>query len=160
MTAPTTPSTSWADIAARGVVQEFTVCEDEEHRTPYCEQPEHTGTASEEQGALFPSEGRYDPFDDHVQVDVTMKAAQHTNEAPSLLARLVLATASNAMVHMTNGGAAMDERRDLATPQVQAKQQESREISQTDLEEQESGSVERELGALMEGRPHAISNAQ
>jgi hypothetical protein len=64
------------------------------------------------------------------------------------------------MLNMENGGAVTEERRDVATPQVQEKQQESLEVSQTDLEDEESEAGERELGALMEGSPQVISDAE
>jgi hypothetical protein len=61
---------------------------------------------------------------------------------------------------MQNGETVMKEGRDVAMAQVQeAKQQEFREITQMDLEDQESGAGE-ELGLLMEGSPQAISEAE
>jgi hypothetical protein len=56
-------------------------------RVPYSEhseQPEYTATASEEQHALLPLEGRSGSFNDHEQVDINMKAAQYSSEIPSI----------------------------------------------------------------------------
>jgi hypothetical protein len=110
---PTTTSIYWADIAARGVAQPFQVCEDEEGRVPYSEQPEHTATASEEQDALLPLEGRSGPFDDHEQVDIAMKAAQDRSEVLSIPTHLVLDPPANA--NMEDGGTIL-ERGDVAVP--------------------------------------------
>jgi hypothetical protein len=75
-----------------------------------------------------------------------MKEAQHSSETPSIPAHLVLASAANATVHMEDGEAVTEERRVVAMPQVQqAKQQESREVIQTDLEGQVSGAGAKEL---------------
>jgi hypothetical protein len=63
------------------------VCEEKEDRVPYSEQPGYTNTVSEEQDSVLSLEGS---FDDHVQVHVTMKAAKHSSETPSILAHLVL----------------------------------------------------------------------
>jgi hypothetical protein len=90
-----------------------------------------------------------------------MKAAQRSSETPYIPLYLVLAPAANAVVDMGNGEAVMEKRRDVPVPQVQqAKQQESREVTQADLEDQEIGTGEEELGVLMEGSPQAISDAE
>jgi hypothetical protein len=70
-----------------------------------------------------------------MQVDVTMTAAKHNSEIPSIPAHLDLVPATNAVSHMEDGEAALEGRRDVAVPRVQqVKQQESRDVTQTDLE--------------------------
>jgi hypothetical protein len=62
---------------------------------------------------------------------------------------------------MEGGEVEMERGRDVAVPQLQqAKHQESREVIQTDLENQESGAGAKEEGDLMEESPQAISNAE
>jgi hypothetical protein len=147
--------------SGEGLAQPFQVCEDKEDRVPQTEQPGHTATASEEQDDLLSLEGRSGPFEDHMQVDKTMKAAKHSSEIPHIPAHLDLVPAVNAVVHMEGGEVELEGRRDVAMSQIQqAKHQESREITQTYLENQEGGAGAKEEGDLMEESPQAISDAE
>jgi hypothetical protein len=94
------------------------VCAVKEDRVPYSEQLGHTDTASEEQDAVLSLEGRSGSFDGHVQVDETMNAARHSSETPSIPAYVALFPAANAVVHMEDSEAVLEERRDVAVPQV------------------------------------------
>jgi hypothetical protein len=96
-----------------------------------------------------------------MQVDVTMKAGKHSSDIPSIPTYLDLFPAAKAVLHTEDGQAALVGGRDVAVPQVQqAKQQESREVTLTDLEDQESGAGAKEEDDLMENSPQAISDAQ
>jgi hypothetical protein len=64
-----------------------------------------------------------------------MKIVKHSSETPSIPAHLILVPAANAVVNMEDGEAVLEERRAVvAVPQVQqATQQETSEVTQTDL---------------------------
>jgi hypothetical protein len=89
-----------------------------------------------------------------------MKVVEYSSKSPSIQAHLALAPAANAAVHMEDSEAVMGECRDVAMPQVQrAKQQESLEVAQTDLNYQKVEAGANEVDVLMEGSPQAISDA-
>jgi hypothetical protein len=68
-----------------------------------------------------------------------MKVAQYCSQIQSIPGHMVLASASNPMVHIENGKAVMEEWRDVAIAQVQeAKQQESLEVTQMNMEDKQS----------------------
>jgi hypothetical protein len=64
------------------------------------------------------------------------------------------------VVHAEDSEAVLEERRDVAVPQIQATRQEAREVTQTDLDVQGNGAGAKEVGVWMEESPQAISDTE
>ena len=147
---PDPPKTSWSDIAARGTGKTMQVSEDDEGTARHREQPELAVRCYEENCASHRLDGRSAQFDEHVQVDVIMQAAKCSTATPSIPAHTTLAPASNVVVRVENSEAAVVERRDATVVPLQiAQQQETLEVTQTDMEDPGSGSGEVEVGVLL-----------
>jgi len=153
--APTSTFTSWTNIAAMGTGKTMQVCEDEQGIALHSDQPELAVRAYKEHCASHPLDGRSDQFDENVQVDVTNHAAKCSIETPSIPAHPTLAPALNVVVRIENTKAAVEEKRDAVMLPVQiAQQQGTRDVTQTDMEDQGGGASEVEVGvSITESTP-------